>query len=330
MACSSAVNNASRRLLGDWGPDDPGGPLTINRVLTIATVILAVVLGCRAEKQRQWKEEAPPTLIVTLQPGAAKAIQTDSLRRIAAPPVEFMALAGPNGNHRVPIIASALGRIVDLRARDSVNVGDTVATLSALGDKRIALLAGARGVWRASKGLQEEVWRGDTVGMIEVADYGRADGSVNADESQDVHIGDPARVKLAGDPDTSIAAVVEYVGSSIRTLHLHTSIGVGFKHPQNPDHRGVAAVVTVMPAGPSDSVFAVPDKAIVRLPDGLAIFLPKGDREYEVRLVSIQHDMNGLVVLREGINRKTKVVIGGLDALRQAAEDSIRQRTLRN
>lgn len=157
-----------------------------------------------------------------------------------------------------------------------------------------------------------------------------AEGSVNDYEGREIHVGDPASVKLFGDPDSAVHGTVEWVRRPKKGPQGHTAVGVRFSHVQNVEHDGTAALVIVTPSGAGDSVLAVPRAALVRLSLGFAVMVPLQDGEVEVRFVSIGPFENDHVIVRNGLEEARAIVIGGWGRLRLAAEDSLKQRALRN
>lgn len=76
-------------------------------------------------------------------------------------------------------------------------------------------------------------------------------------------------------------------------------------------------------------MLAIPEKALVRLSNGLALFIPQGSGRYEVRFVFVGPSIDDVVVIREGLAETVQVVTKNIERLKAVAEDSLRQRRSR-
>ncbi len=172
---------------------------------------------------------------------------------------------------------------------------------------------------------QEDVWPGDTLGLVEEPGQWLATGTLAEGESQEIHPDDPAQVRLSGDQPRSIRGSVEWVhhaGNRSSTAE----VAVDFQHPGPAEAVGPSAEVIVTPSGPSDSVLAAPKSAIVSLSAGLALFIPQGSGKYEVRFAYTGPRTENLVVLRDGVQERTAIVLTGHGALVRAARVSLARR----
>ena len=293
-----------------------GGCVTIALLLT----------GCAERTGNGWHEKNLP-LILVVDDSVEAVIGLDSVRAVPAPPVEFAALTVRDRHHGRPILAEDSGIVLQIRS-GPVEPGDSLVWWSyAQGHDSVAISCCA-GQWVPRRKVGDRFWPRDTLGLIEEDGFWVAEGAVNDYEGQEIHPGDPGLVRLWGDPDSLLPAHVEWVRRPF-TSSGNTSVGVEFVHARDSLHRGVAAMVTVTPSGPQDSLPAAPDKALARLSNGLAVFLPAGPHRYEVRFVFIGPFLGNRVILREGLFGKEVLVVRGVEILKRVADDSLRQRRLR-
>lgn len=292
------------------------------------TLIAVTTVGCGGDSGGAWHDDAKVPLIVSVDEQTRSEIQLDSLRRLPSPPVEFAATTVQDRNHPYPILAPDSGTLIRVWPKDSVQAGDTVA-LWRRGADSLALVASRQGRWLPARRVSTELWPRDTVGVIEEDGFWLAEGSLNEFEGRDVHVGDPATVKLWGDPDTLVQGRVEWVRRPFARPDGRATVGVEFSHIRNAQHTGAAALVRVTPTGPTDSVLAAPEGALVRLASGFAVFIPRPGGGYEARFVFIGPTVGNLVVLRDGVEERTLVVTNGIEGLKRSAEDSLRQRAAR-
>ena len=288
---------------------------------------VALGLACGGTADRGWHDDESSPLIVSIGPEAQRQIRLGNLVKVLAPPVEFAGLVVEDRNHYPPVLATASGTVVSIRPKGIVIVGDTL--LTARGTAGLfAFVADRGGTWQP-RGRDRGVELGDTVGTLGHSGTWIAQGSVGDHQGYEIHPGDPATVRIWGDPDSLIRGTVEWVRRPLfDEVGGSATVGVEFPHAPGNGHGGTSALVTVTPSGPGDSVFAAPEEALVRLSNGLALFIPQGSDRYEVRFVFIGPTIGRAVVLREGAKRAFQVAIQGLGKLKVAAEDSLRLRLL--
>lgn len=155
-------------------------------------------------------------------------------------------------------------------------------------------------------------------------------GSVSDLEYGVVHPGDPAVVRFGPErPEVDTGVVesvrppgVRYPYSAEVAVRFQRSVGRRSERPQE-------VTVIVKPAGARDSLPAVPAFAIAQLPLGQAVFVPSGSGRYEVRWISTGPSVNGVRVLRGGLERGTVIAASGLAGLVDAARDSLERRLRR-
>jgi hypothetical protein len=289
--------------------------------------VLTVVLGlaCEGTSSRGWHDDESSPLVVSIGPEAQQEIRLGNLEKVLAPPVEFAGLVVEDRNHYPPVLATDSGTAVSTWPKGLVKLGDTLLILRSSTRGDLAVRANRDGTW-LPRNLGRRVVVGETLGTLGNPGTWIAEGSVGDYQGGEIHAGDPATVRIWGDPDSLIEGTVEWVRRPVDPARGSTTVGVEFPHAPGAGHGGTSALVTVIPAGPGDSVFAAPEEALVRLTNGLVLFLPQGGYRYEVRFVFIGPAVESFLVLRAGVDGRVPVVTHGLDQLKRAAEDSLRLR----
>jgi len=290
--------------------------------------IIIMALACDGRSSRGWHDEDRESLIISITPEAQQGIRLGRVERVIAPAVEFAGLVVEDRSHYPPVLAPDSGTVATIRPKGAVRLGDTLLTARGIGGEFVAT-ADREGMWQPSEGTARRVEVGDTIGTLGRPGTWIAEGAVGDYQGAQIHAGDPATVRIWGDPDSLITGTVEWVRRPVDPARGSTTVGVEFPHAPRAGHGGTSALITVTPSDPDDSVLAIPEKALVRLSSGLALFIPQGGERYQVRFVLIGPTIGGLVVLREGLDETVRIVIEGVDSLKLAAEDSLRQRRSR-
>jgi hypothetical protein len=279
-----------------------------------------------------WHEAALPPLVVAIDTSAERDLLLDCLRRIVAPPVRFAALIERDRHHVLVVVAPAQFAVVRLRPAGQVQASDTVAFVPDRHDGvRIgtAILAAAPGRWVPNRATDGTVWPGDTIGHIEEPDHWLAIGTVEAGEAEQIHAGDPARLRLGRKAAAVLRGRVEEVRHAGNDPRSGADVSVDFLHRGDEFTVGSSAEVTVMPTGPGDSVLAAPRAALTRLTAGSAVFIRKAAGEYEVRFGVAVASVGELVVLRSSVDRRARIVVGNSRLLVRVAEESLAARMRR-
>lgn len=294
----------------------------------IAVLPLVLSVSCNDNKP-QWHEDAAVPLFISLSGPPTAEIRTDSLRKVVAPAVNFIAVTVKDGNHSSVLLSHEAGTIATMSYEDIARVGDTLAILDRPGGQPLGLISTSAGGWLPRMEVGSVVVPGDTVGIVQGGDFWLAEGDVNPSEGRTIHVGDSAVIKLWQDSDMVVTGRVEWVRRPLERSTGRTAVGVEFRHNRDAEHRGVADLVTILPTGPGDSVFAAPQAAVVKLSGGLALFIQQGQERYEVRFVDIGPQIGTLVMLHDELKQRERIVTAGLEALVIAAEDSLKQRRLK-
>jgi hypothetical protein len=276
--------------------------------------------ACRASVRRGWRD-GQPVVVVSLDSPAELAVRLDTVRHVPIPTISFDALVQPDENHLSAITARGNTEQGVRLVRDDgpVRRGDTVAIL-VVSDRVDILKANDDGHWHPARHQSDSVWPGDSLGLIQTAGYRLAVGEVLENQRKDIETGDSAVLLLGNDSRNTIAGSVEWV----RATQYHAEVAVHFSRQESPGGTAVFARVTVVPNKSDDSLPAVPELAIVQLPPGRAVFIPRGRRVYEVRWILSGPRVNGMEVIRTSALETPTVVVGsGIEALVKASQDSL-------
>jgi hypothetical protein len=249
----------------------------------------------------------------------------DTARTVRAPAVEFAALTQADPNHTLVVAAPSTGAVVEIDSARHVRKGDALAHIhqeSAGSAAPLTIRAPLDGIWWPRWQAGQVVSKGDTIGLIQEHGFGLAVGSVPDIEAGAIHPGDPATVRVEGAGREIRVGRVDW----IRRQAYSVEVAADFRELEASMDRPRSARVTVTPAGPGDSVAAVPASAVVRLPPGSAVFVPVAAGVYEVRWIVAMSRRDRIVSVREGIAAGTPVASRYIVLLAQAARDSLARR----
>ncbi len=287
---------------------------------------LAIALaGCGGRKEgRTDREQEAEPLTIAVPDSVAVRLTLDSVRRVQPGPVRFAALVEADRDHRQVVVAVASGeaRVVALARAGPVRPGDSIGVLHLVHrpDTSLVLRAPATGRWSPGRHHGAIVWPGDTVGIVQLPGWLVAVGQVSDAGTAPVRIGDSADIELEDAPATRhrasvTSAVTDGFGSTEVRLHYHTDV----------DTPALDRIVHVV-AFPSESLLVVPARGLGNTSRGPALFLPRGDRRFQVRFVTVDPHSSLGIVIHRGLERPTPVATGDLRALQAAAEDSLAAR----
>lgn len=130
-------------------------------------------------------------------------------------------------------------------------------------------------------------------------------------DSAHVHVGQPVQVTVMAYPgrvfDGTITTVGAAVDPNVHTLLVRSEI-------RDPDHRlrdGMLANF-VISTGEAENATAVPADSVVREPDGsMTVWVPKGERRFEQRVVKIGIQRDGYDQILGGLRQGQPVVSEG-------------------
>jgi hypothetical protein len=169
-----------------------------HRVLAALAVPAAV--ACVDQAVRRSGQPSLP-LVVEIGADRAPRIQLDSVVRVVAPTVTFLAVVKPNLLHGGGVPASRSGRVAMLHSGGVVRPGDTVATVRAAADAdRVVSVvrAGRAGYWWPLVTRDAEVIAGDPLGVVQPEDLLLVVGTVPDTDARRLRRGDSAAVRFPG------------------------------------------------------------------------------------------------------------------------------------
>jgi hypothetical protein len=296
--------------------------------VALGCLLLVMGAGCTggAERARVWSEDTLPTLIISAPDSVSGRVGLDSARWITAPPIRYPATVQPDPDHSVPVVMPGSGevRLAFIRPRGAVHRGDTLAFAHGIaGTPSIPpILASSTEVWWPRHAAGESLWPGDTVGAIQHPGRFIAVGQVEVREATTLEPGDSAIVSFPGDDHAPVAGRI----ASITAARYRVEVAVHFHQSDDAPDAGVFTEVSLFPSGDRGKVLVVPATSIAPLPQGPALFLPRGPGTFEVRFIASDEHDNGTRVVHRGLVDRTVVAAGDLSALVAAAEDSFRAR----
>lgn len=286
-------------------------------------VALAAV-GCGAGDRSLGDTHEPAPLFIAV---ALDSLRTAPVRAVVAPDISFRGYVEPDPRHAAAILAPAIGVVVSVQPDRPVVRGAAVLQFRGADDAELTFLkAPTDGAWRPRRLPQQFVWAGDTLGIVRGQDYWLAVGSVPDYASAVIHAGDSATVRFDGTAAVRAGRVEEVVRAGI-VRRYSAEVAVEFRAAGYLTGNAApgAVTVTVHPRDARDSVIAVPAEAVAHLP-GAAVFLPAGDRRFEVRWILEEPASSNVIIVRQGVAPNTQVVTGALGPLVAAARDSLEAR----
>jgi cobalt-zinc-cadmium efflux system membrane fusion protein len=173
--------------------------------------------------------------------------------------------------------------------------------------------------------LEHHAFPGESAGrdsaLIQVADLRTLWLLVHVSEGDAarVSVGDVARVTFPSLGDAAIeipvALVAPRVEDTTRSVEIRCDV------PNDDEHLrpGMTASVVLAPRADGETL-VVPTGAVQHTSVGWAVFVPRGDREMEVRRVARGRDLGGEVEILDGVTAGEHVVLQGAFVLRALAE----------
>ncbi len=258
---------------------------------------------------------------IALVDSAQVPTRLDSVRRIAAPPIDFAATVEPDREHSQPVLVTATGeaKVLRLALASMVHRGDTLVSLRLVGNQegtRIAIAPG-EGWWRPRRYGGESVWEGDTLGTVQSAGWYRAIGPVEDGGRIPVRLGDAATIELPGPRAHQVGGTVASVAAS---GFGGTDVTVHFLSVPDTVLPPAIVQVTVVPG---DSLLVVPSGSVVNLSFGPAVFLPRGHGVHAVQFLVVDPHASLGTVVHGGLDGPAAVASGDLRRLVAAAEESL-------
>ena len=296
---------------------------------SVQLALVAVVAGCAGHgaDDRPWHEDSIPPMAIALPDSIAGRVDLDSARWVNAPPVRFAAITQPDPDHTVPVIVPGSDevRLASIRPGGTIQRGDTLALLRPLAGRAAAmpLLATSAEVWWPRRRAGEMLLPGDTVGEIQHPGRFIAVGQVETVEAATLEPGDNAVISLPGRPPLSVHGRV----AAITTAKYRVEVAVHFHRSDSAPDVGGLTQVSIFPSGARGRVLVVPQTSIVALPQGPALFVPRGRGVFDVRFVASDEHEGGVRVVHQGLSGPAAIAVGNLATLVSVAEDSFQVRT---
>lgn len=132
--------------------------------------------------------------------------------------------------------------------------------------------------------------------------------------------GDVARVSFAARPDEVLELPVALVGATVESDTRSVELRIDVPNADRTLRPGMSASVLVVPAAGSGTTLVVPSSAVQHTSTGWAVFVPSGDRTYEMRHVVTGRDLGGEVEIITGLEAGEVVAVEGAFLLRSLAD----------
>jgi cobalt-zinc-cadmium efflux system membrane fusion protein len=135
-----------------------------------------------------------------------------------------------------------------------------------------------------------------------------------------VRSGAIARLTFAALPGRTFAGTVTLIGLQVESDSRTIPVRVEFANVESLLRPGMSATAW-MPLGEANEMLvAVPTAALQRVADGWTVFLPRGEGQFEMRMVGRGRDLGGEVEILNGIAAGDVVVVDGAFLLKAEAE----------
>jgi cobalt-zinc-cadmium efflux system membrane fusion protein len=135
-----------------------------------------------------------------------------------------------------------------------------------------------------------------------------------------IAIGAPARVSLAAFPGQAFTGRVTYVGRQVEAASRTIPVRVELANPQQALRPGMSASAWLQVSTAGQNVVTVPVAALQRVRDQWVVFIPKGPRTFEIRMVGRGRDLQGEAEVLSGVKPGETVVVDGAFLLKAEAE----------
>jgi cobalt-zinc-cadmium efflux system membrane fusion protein len=155
-----------------------------------------------------------------------------------------------------------------------------------------------------------------------IADLSRLWLTVHVFERDALRIrsGAAARLTFPALPGRTFSGTVSHVGLQVDTSSRTIPVRIDFDNVDSMLRPGMSATAWLPLSEGGASVIAVPTAALQRLVDGWSVFVPRGDGQFEIRLVGRGRDLGGEVEILNGVQAGDTVVVDGAFLLKAEAE----------
>lgn len=139
-------------------------------------------------------------------------------------------------------------------------------------------------------------------------------------DAAEVRALDVARVTFSALPGRTLELPVALVGSRVDELTRTVEVRIDVPNADRALRPGMAASVVLVPVGAAGTTLVVPAGAVQHTSRGWAVFVPHGERAYEVRPVVTGRDLGGEVEIVTGVEAGDEVAVAGAFLLRSIAD----------
>lgn len=139
-------------------------------------------------------------------------------------------------------------------------------------------------------------------------------------DASNVRAGDVARVTFAGRPGGALELAVALVGRTVEEDSRTVELRFDVDNSDGSLRPGMAASVLLVPATSDGTTLVAPTGAVQHTSFGWAVFVPSGEREYELRRVVTGRDFGGEVEIVTGVSAGDEVAVEGAFLLRSLAD----------
>ncbi len=144
---------------------------------------------------------------------------------------------------------------------------------------------------------------------------------VSEGDAARLHEGDIARISFPSLNAEPIALAVALVAPRVDPATLSVEVRFDLPNPTLQFRPGMVASVIFAPAAAGETL-VLPSGAVQHTAAGWTVFVPRGDREVEVRLVVRGRDLGGEVEILSGVTAGERVILLGAFVLRSLADAS--------
>jgi cobalt-zinc-cadmium efflux system membrane fusion protein len=135
-----------------------------------------------------------------------------------------------------------------------------------------------------------------------------------------VQSGTIAHITLAAMPGEEFDGRVEMVGRHVEQGSRTLPVRIQVPNKTGTLRPGMSASARLEIAGATSTVLVVPAAAVQRVGERWLVFIPKGDREFEMRVVGRGRDLGNEVEIVSGLKPDETVVVEGAFLLKAEAE----------
>jgi membrane fusion protein, heavy metal efflux system len=131
----------------------------------------------------------------------------------------------------------------------------------------------------------------------------------------------PATASFAALPGRTTDATIRWIGREVDKSSRTIEIRLEVKNPDGVLRPGMSATAA-LPLGDAGSapVVVIPAAAVQRIGASWAVFLPRGEREFEVRPIGRGRDLSGEIEVLSGLAAGDRIVVDGAFLLKAESD----------